>query len=99
MAQMFSSVTKMETKEILSILIPALAIDNVISLVAAGLLDKLGKMKLSLTGNGHLMKDFKVEKEAEMIPNLEMMGTGITVSCLFFVLGSLLNKFVPMIYG
>nr|WP_321502244.1 2-hydroxycarboxylate transporter family protein [uncultured Dethiosulfovibrio sp.] len=99
MAQIFSSVTKMETKEILSILIPALALGNVMSIVAAGLLDKLGKMKPSLTGNGHLMKDFKVEKEAEMVPNLEMMGTGITVSCLFFVLGNLLNKFVPMIHG
>ncbi len=99
MAQIFSSVTKMETKEILSILIPALALGNVMSIVAAGLLDKLGKMKPSLTGNGHLMKDFRVEKEVEMTPNLEMMGTGITVSCLFFVLGNLLNKFIPMVHG
>ena len=99
MSQIFSSVTKIDTKEILSILIPALALGNVMSIVAAGLLDKLGKMKPSLTGNGHLMKDFKVEKEVEMAPNLEMMGTGITVSCLFFVLGSLLNKFIPMVHG
>ncbi|MDD4836389.1 MAG: 2-hydroxycarboxylate transporter family protein [Dethiosulfovibrio sp.] len=99
MSQIFSSVTKIDTKEILSILIPALALGNVMSIVAAGLLDKLGKAKPSLTGNGHLMKDFKVEKEVEMAPNLEMMGTGITVSCLFFVLGSLLNKFIPMVHG
>lgn len=98
MSQIFSSVTQMDTKEILSILIPALALGNVMSIVAAGLLDKLGKAKPNLTGNGHLMKDFKVENEVEMTPNLEMMGTGITVSCLFFVLGSVLNKFIPMIH-
>ncbi len=98
MSQIFSSVTQMDTKEILSILIPALALGNVMSIVAAGLLDKLGKAKPNLTGNGHLMKDFKVENEVEMTPNLEMMGTGITVSCLFFVLGSVLNKFIPVIH-
>ena len=99
MSQIFSTITKMDTKDILSILIPALALGNVMSIVAAGLLDKLGKARPSLTGNGHLMKDFKVEKEEEITPSIEMMGVGVMVSCVFFILGVLLNKVVPMIHS
>lgn len=99
MSQIFSTITKMDTKDILSILIPALALGNVMSIVAAGLLDKLGKARPSLTGNGHLMKDFKVEKEEEITPSIEMMGVGVMVSCVFFILGLLLNKVVPMIHS
>jgi Na+/citrate or Na+/malate symporter len=45
------------------------------------------------------MKDFKVEKEEEITPNIEMMGVGVMVSCVFFILGVLLNKVVPMIHS
>ncbi len=99
MSQIFNKITKVNTKTILSILIPALALGNVLSIISAGLLDKLGNTYPKLSGNGQLMRNFHVEKEKEEIPNITLMGSGILVSCSFFVLGTILNKFMPAIHG
>lgn len=99
MSQIYSGFLTMDVATILSILIPALALGNVFSIVAAGLLDKLGKIRPNLTGNGQLMQNFELKTEKEEAYDIKLMGAGLLVSCVFFVLGKILNAFIPAIHS
>lgn len=56
MSEILHGSTSMDTKEILSMLIPPMAIANVLAIICGGLLDRLGKKYPSLTGNGKLIR-------------------------------------------
>lgn len=99
MSQIYNKLLGLEPTYILSILIPALALGNLFSIVAAGLLDKLGKIKPKLTGNGQLMDGFEFEQDKEEPINISNMGAGLLVSCAFFVLGVILSTFIPAIHS
>jgi Na+/citrate or Na+/malate symporter len=86
----------------LSIMIPAVALGNALSIVVAGLLDKLGKMKPSLTGNGQLMvekskESFHEEKRSPV--DFKIMGSGLLMALGFYVLGSIMGKIFPQIHS
>jgi len=99
MSQIYSKFFGTDPAPILSILIPALALGNVFSIVAAGLLDKVGKARPELTGNGQLMQGFEFQQDIEEVPDIKLMGAGMLMSCAFFVLGGILNKFIPAIHS
>jgi Na+/citrate or Na+/malate symporter len=99
LSKIFGEALNRDTTEMLSVMIPALALGNALSIVAGGLLDKLGTIKPSLTGNGELMKNQTAEdtKEVERAPiDLGMMGTGLFISTVFYILGILLAKVIPV---
>ena len=88
--------------ENLSKLVPALALANAMSIVAAGLLDKLGKKVPSLTGNGKLLMgedsfDFS-DKDEKLDDNPANYGVGILIALTFMVFGSIIQKYVPDIH-
>lgn len=92
LADVFSNALNVETSVILSRLIPAVALGNAMAIVLAGLLDKLGKKRPELTGNGKLMnigEEGFIEKKAEFIPKIEDFGVGIAVAVSFFVFGKI----------
>ncbi|WP_312855489.1 2-hydroxycarboxylate transporter family protein [Litoribacterium kuwaitense] len=62
MAQVFSDFLGNDPSYYMSLLVPALALGNVMAIIAASLLNLLGKKRPSLTGNGQLMKDFNYEQ-------------------------------------
>lgn len=99
MSQIYNKFLGIDVKQILSILIPALALGNLFSIIGASLLDKLGKKIPQLTGHGQLMQGYKIETEQEEKLNLQYMGIGILVACTFFTLGAILNKFIPAIHS
>lgn len=98
MSQIYGQALGTDPAQLLSILIPAVALGNVFSIVAAGLLDKLGKVKPEFTGNGQLMKGYEFEQIKDSTPNIKLMGAGLLISCSFFVFGQVLNKFMPSIH-
>lgn len=99
LASIFGDALQVEPKEILSIMIPALALGNAIAIVLAGILDRVGKVKKGLTGNGNLMKSQKETVKEEGVteevkyPNL---GIGLLLSTTFFIVGGILAKFIPI---
>lgn len=102
LSKIFGSTLMKDPKEMLSIMVPAVALGNALSIVAAGLLDKLGKSKQSLTGNGELMiikEDAVVEEEVKAAIDYKAMGVGLFVSLAFFVWGTILGKFVPSVHS
>lgn len=99
LSQIFSEALQVDPKEILSKMVPALALGNAMAIVVAGMLDKYGRNKAKLSGGGKLMKsqsDEIVEEVVEEKYDLKMMGYGILISTTFFALGKVLAVFIPL---
>jgi Na+/citrate or Na+/malate symporter len=86
------------------------ALGNALAIVMGGLLNKLGKVKRNLSGDGQLMilgdtsanaevdLDKALQKERDNI-DLVKMGTGLLIATTFFAFGALLNMIFPVIHG
>ena len=79
-------------------LIPAAVIGNIVAIICAGILSRLGEKKKHLTGNGVLVKTKGGDgiTEAATIDkpvDFPLMGAGLLIACSFFILGGLGNKF------
>jgi malate:Na+ symporter len=101
LSQMFAQPLNIDPTEVLSIMVPALAMGNAVSIVAGGLLARLGKAKPSLTGEGELMriKDNDVVTEEKEVPiDIKLMGMGLLMSTVFFTWGNILGKYLPSIH-
>lgn len=101
LAKIFGASMAKDPAEMLSIMVPAVALGNSLAIVCAGLLDKLGKVKHSLTGNGELMvveEDAVIEEEEENKISYGMMGIGLLISVTFFLWGNMVAKFLPAVH-
>lgn len=99
LSKIFGEALNRDTTEMLSIMIPALALGNALSIVAGGLLDRLGKLKPNLTGNGKLMREQQedhVDEVERHTVEFKMMGIGLLISTTFFLLGIILAEFIPI---
>jgi Na+/citrate or Na+/malate symporter len=100
--------------DMINVMIPAVALGNALSIVAGGLLNRLGKLKNSLTGgngaNAQLMRvkgteaadELKIDPEYQKSRDtikLVQMGAGLFLATTFFAFGAIVNKFVPSIHG
>jgi Na+/citrate or Na+/malate symporter len=103
LSKIFGEALGKDTTEMLSVMVPAVALGNAFAIVVAGLLDKLGKAKRDLTGNGELMKINKGEAVVDKQQNVEIdykaMGIGLLLSVIFFVWGKMIGKFFPQIHS
>ena len=77
-----------------------MALGNVMAIIFGGLLDRLGKAKPELTGNGQLMKRDQMEAGAEKERTLSFkaLGIGLFVACVMMLLGRIESKFIPGIH-
>jgi Na+/citrate or Na+/malate symporter len=110
LSKIFGEGLGQDPASMLSVMVPAVALGNALAIVAGGLLDRLGKGRPALSGQGELMRskaamedaDREVEElnrsERERI-HLPSMGAGLFMSVAFFCAGSGLNLLVPAIHG
>lgn len=100
-AQVFSSALKISTEQILSRLVPAVALGNALAIVSGGLLNKLGKLKPSWTGNGQLLSsgtfDIPDDMEETKGLNLSEFGTAIVITTTFFTWGKLIAELLKLL--
>lgn len=99
LAQIFGKAFAKDPKELLSIMVPAVALGNALAIVIGGLLDKIGHKYTSLSGEGKLLKSqetLEVEKEEEVKIKYENLAVGVLIATTFFVTGSLLSKFIDI---
>lgn len=105
MSQMFAEVMGRDAGEMLALMTPAVALGNACSIIAGGLLDKLGRAKPVLTGNGMIMRGKgeayaeKETKKAEPLADLSVFATGMAVAGMFLGLGQLIQKAVPSVHA
>ena len=99
LSEIFGSAMNEDPGNILSIMVPALALGNAAAIVFGGLIDKIGKNRPSLSGQGKLMKkqDEFIKDTREPLPlDYKLMGIGIAVAGTFYVFGTILSKFIPI---
>lgn len=109
LSQIFSSSLNTTPEAILSVMVPAVALGNAMSIGAGGLLNRLGKMHPSLTGEGQMLRGFstseddmavetKEEADSKNKLDLQTMGIGLFVATGFMVWGHIIQKMVPSIH-
>jgi malate:Na+ symporter len=103
LAKIFGESMGIDPVNMLSVMVPAVALGNAMAIVMGGLLDRLGKSKPNLTGNGKLMviDDKKNVVEEEEINKLDIkaIGMGLIIALTFFVVGTTIGKFIPGIHS
>lgn len=105
MSQMFGEVLGKDPGEMLAVMTPAVALGNACSIIMAGLLDRAGKARPALTGNGTIMRT-RGEAVAESrnagqkpLADLGVFACGMAVAGMFLGLGQLIQKFIPSIHA
>lgn len=99
LAQIFGDAMNRDTSELLSLMVPAVALGNAVAIVAGGLLNKLGEKRRELSGDGKLLRGSEVEvtREEEGIAlSSEVLGKGLLFATTFFILGSLLSQRISL---
>lgn len=98
---MYAEALNADSSVMISRMIPASTLGNVMAIVGAGLLAKLGDVNPSLTGNGKLMKGHNSDmNEANNTSiSLENLGIGLITAMVFFQLGTIIGKFVPAVHA
>ncbi|MEI7611619.1 MAG: 2-hydroxycarboxylate transporter family protein [Betaproteobacteria bacterium] len=84
--------------DLIALLIPAALIGNVVAIVMAGLLNRIGKTYEQYSGKGLLVRtgnDNELLKEmgAERPVELSIMGCGMLMACSFWILGGVLAPY------
>lgn len=102
-SQIYANATGMEVDQVFSMIIPAVVIGNVVAIIIASLLYRIGEMKPNLSGNGVLMPKERwmpsggIKKVDIKLTNETIMA-GWTVAVSFLVIGYALRKIVPIHY-
>ncbi|WCN08832.1 2-hydroxycarboxylate transporter family protein [Marinomonas mediterranea] len=98
LVEIMSGNTDMSPETLMSLMVPALAIGNAIAIVVAGLLNKLGEIVPSWTGNGELIRgqEAHVEDETQTTLDIKVLGTGALLAIAMFYLGTVLSGFISM---
>ncbi len=103
LSQMYETVTGRPKAEYYTFAIAILTIANIFAIITAAVLNKIGKMKPSLTGDGKtLMRDsneIQVE-ESSVKASMKNIGAGLVAALAFYALGRLFGKtLLPEIWG
>ena len=100
MAKVVTGITGQDLKQVLSIFVPAVVLGNIFSIIAAALLDRLGRKFPGLSGNGVLLQDsMLVQEEPKIEFSAANLIIGAVVACGFYACGKILNHFVPAVHN
>ncbi|MCX6854201.1 MAG: 2-hydroxycarboxylate transporter family protein [Verrucomicrobia bacterium] len=100
MSKVVNGITGQDIKQIMSIFVPAVVLGNVFSIIAAALLNQLGKRYPKLSGNGNLMGDQTLMQEEPKIDfSAVNLVIGAAVACGFYALGKIVNLFAPGVHN
>ncbi|WP_139348638.1 2-hydroxycarboxylate transporter family protein [Clostridium sp. Marseille-P2415] len=97
----YANATGLDSAQVISRMIPASAIGNVLAIICAALISKLGTAVPAINGNGKLMDIDKDKKgdEQKAVFDVEAMGTGLIFAMAFFTMGVLINQVFPNIHA
>lgn len=95
----YSGILKIPQEALVGQLIPAAVIGNIVAIICAGLLKRLGEKKPELTGNGILVKtgndkELLNTKGIDKPIEFPLMGAGLLIACTFFVFGNFASPYI-----
>ena len=107
LSQIFASQTGASAETLLSMMVPAVALGNALSIVMGGLLNILGKKIKGISGDGQLLRNFKNDESSgddsdakdKIAINLKNLGIGLLIATTFFSVGTIIAKFIPSIHS
>lgn len=104
MSEIYASATGDTAEKFLSFALPILTIANILSIVTASVMNKVGQAKPTWTGNGELLKgntELDADQEDKKVElKLSDVSAGLALACTFYMLGTLFSKFLlPSIGG
>ncbi len=97
----YSDILQQPYEKLIPQLVPAAMLGNVVAIMLAGYLRRLGEKKPHLTGNGLLVKTgddelLKAAQNADVPVEFPLMGAGLLIACTFFIFGQLANMFIAI---
>ncbi|MEY8353255.1 2-hydroxycarboxylate transporter family protein [Lachnospiraceae bacterium 54-53] len=97
----YANATGLDSAVIVSKMIPASTIGNVLAIICAALIARLGTAVPSINGNGRLMDmgENQAEEQKKTALSVEAMGTGLIIAMAFFTAGALINRIFPNIHA
>lgn len=103
LSEIYAQATGLEQASILSRMIPASAVGNVLAIISAALLAKLGTRFPEINGNGKLMdlpmEEIKAESSKQAALDVSSFGTGLLFSMAFFTTGTLLGTWISNVHA
>jgi len=99
LSQIFGTALNTDPKDVMSVMVPALALGNAMAIVVGGILNQIGHKLPKLSGEGKLMINQETAKtNSEKVGKIEynLLGTGLIISTTFFVLGKILAVYIPL---
>jgi len=99
LSQIFGTALNTDPKDVMSVMVPALALGNAMAIVVGGILNQIGHKLPKLSGEGKLMVNQETAKtNSEKVGKIEysLLGTGLIISTTFFVLGKILAVYIPL---
>ncbi|WEG13217.1 2-hydroxycarboxylate transporter family protein [Pullulanibacillus sp. KACC 23026] len=104
MSQIFAASSGMSAGEVLAKIAPAVIVGNMLCILAAGILNGLGKRNKkykSFTGNGEMLrvkggKGINLNEKGDSLPfSMNSLITGLFFSMAIYVFGQILGKLIP----
>ena len=101
LSSIYASSLGVNASDVISRLLPTTAMTNVLAIIGAALLSRLGKSLPKANGEGKLMKegDFAPTNADAIKPDIAQMGVGLMLAITFFLLGQIGNYFVPKVHA
>lgn len=98
---MYAEALHVDSAAVISRMIPASTLGNVMAIVGAGMLAKIGELKPGFTGNGMLMRNHTsdLKEMNNSAVTLEELGIGLITAMFFFLLGGIINHFISSIHA
>ena len=100
-SQTYAAAMTHDSAYYLSLIMPAVVIGNAMAIVAAGIMNSVGKKFPHSTGNGMLMRGgalLKEETKKQAPLDLGAMARGFVITGIFYTVGILASKVVPSIH-
>ena len=102
MADIYANATGNDPAKWLSFGLSILTIANIIAIISAGVLNKIGELSFgkALTGNGELIRNAEEISELEDKEEIKVtprdIACGLILACAFYVAGNILSKVVQI---
>ncbi|WP_251869326.1 2-hydroxycarboxylate transporter family protein [Enterococcus italicus] len=101
LSSIYAHVLGTDASQVISRLIPATAMTNVLAIIGAALLARAGESKPGFSGQGKLVKTGSLGDSStrELKLNIPQFGVGLMVAMSFFMLGQIANYFAPKVHA
>lgn len=100
LSNMYAQALGQSQEQIISVMIPASTLGNVMAIISAGILARVAEARPSWNGNGKLVKsnDAQFEEHHSSKVDYQLLGIGLVLAMSYYIIGTIIGHFVPAIH-